>query len=82
MQRCRTRTYQKDSAYLGDVFYAPRTARFSRPRSKALVDPLGGGPAPWLQPKEDMHVRGGVQVGYGPNHPLGCHIPPLGGRGR
>ena len=81
IQRNQARTYQRDEALLGDVFYAPRKASFARPRSKALVDPMGAGPAPWLQTKEDMHVRGVAQVGGGAARPFGCHVPPLGWRG-
>lgn len=80
-----SRTYQTDETSLGDVFYAPGRVRFARPRSKALVGPMGGGPAPWLRPKEDMHVRGMVPTpagrGYGADQ-RGCHVPPTGRRGR
>ena len=81
-QRGQLHTYQRDSHFQGGLFHAPLRPPVSCPRSKALVGPMGEGAAPWLQPKGWMNVWGVAQVRAGPAHPLGCHIPPLGVRGR
>ena len=72
-----TRTYERYDETYADMFFAPRNLPFARPRSKALVGPLGQASPPWLRAKEAMHARGFVQMGYGPSYDLGCDILPL-----
>lgn len=72
-----TRTYERYDETYADMFFAPRSLPFARPRSKALVGPIGQASPPWLRAKEAMHAKGFVQMGYGPSYNLGCDVPPL-----